>query len=426
MNAASMVTETSSARIKPRIFKKKTSLVGMLLIIVVSFVALLITANNAASIPRSEIAIPSDISSSTISNTEMSRCLDLRGSSGKWVQDWQYANQSKYPNHGSYANWHLAAQNFTPTAEQPFRLATSWRWKDDNCPVSVVEKIGFCQACLDLGITRVLIVGDSLSIQFQRSIVSLLGHPPSGMKAKNFNGHFQPVNIPCRLDGSSFTVTFLGYRRSPSSDLMALAAQVQRLKNNETVKNEQRKFVESNPKRTAIVANTGSWMHSMKDYQEGFDSLCSWIDSFDPTKILAFYRETIPGHPACKPHGEKHKEQDYDWIHPVQEEPHANYESFYAAQQERIQLNTTGKDYGYDMFEAYNSYSRTQIQERSDDKARIHWLNVYNSSVLRRDGHIGFGDCLHYYQPGPTDWWAHFFYSTIRDLAIEPNGTRSI
>jgi len=75
------------------------------------------------------------------------------------------------------------------------------------------------------------------------------------------------------------------------------------------------------------------------------------------------------------------------------------------------------------MFEAYNGYSHKKIQERSDDKVRIHWLNVYNSSVLRRDGHVGFGDCLHYYSPGPTDWWVHFFYSAIRDLANgEANG----
>jgi hypothetical protein len=250
-------------------------------------------------------------------------------------------------------------------------------------------------------------------------MVSLLGHPPRSWIAYRFQGQFQPVSIPCQLNISNFTVTILLYRRSPINELKALAVETQRLRNNETIKkNDQRDFVESNPNRTAIIANVGAWMHSMKEYQEGFDSMVSWIDSFHPSKILAFYRETIPSHPGCKPHGEKGQESSYNWIHPVQEEPHVNYESFYTIR-DKV-LNNTEYLY-HNLFEAYNEYSRKAIQERSDDKVRIHWLNVFNSSVLRRDGHIGFGDCLHYYLPGPTDWWAHFFYSTICDLADEAN-----
>jgi hypothetical protein len=359
-------------------------------------------------------------------------CLNLRGSSGKWVQDWQYANQSNYQV-DTYTSWHLAAQSFTPTPEQPFRLATSWRWYDDNCPVSLVEKVGFCRVCLDLGITRILIVGDSLSAEFQRSLVSLLSHAPLGRPWNTFNGLFKPQSIPCHLDNgssSSFTVTFLNYRRSPIGDVKALGTETQRLRNNETIKkSSQRDFVEKNPNRTAIVANIGAWIKSTEDYQEGFDSLVSWIDSFPPSKILAFYRETIPGHSGCKPHGERSQVKDYDWIHPVHEEPHANYESFSALRDERILLlnntNTT-EDFGWGLFEGFNGYSRKQIQERGDGKVRIHWLNVFNSSVLRRDGHVGFGDCLHYYMPGPTDWWAHFFYSTLRDLANEGTNNRTL
>jgi len=220
-----------------------------------------------------------------------SRSLDqpLRGSRGKWVQDWSYANQSNYPNLGSYSDWHLAAQNFTPTSEQPFRLATSWRWEDENFPVAIIKKAGFCQACFDLGITRILIVGDSLSVQFQRSLVSLLGHQP---KNNNFNGHFKQVKIPCQnlvvvdqqhhgSTTTSYTVTILSYRRSPISDFKALAVEAQeRLRNNETTmkknnNNAQRDFVESNPNRTAIIANLGAWMKGMEEYQEGFDSLVS-------------------------------------------------------------------------------------------------------------------------------------------------------
>jgi hypothetical protein len=132
----------------------------------------------------------------------------------------------------------------------------------------------------------------------------------------------------------------------------ALDAETELGRNNETIKkNGQRAFVESNPNRTAIIANIGAWMHNMEEYQEGFYSLVSWIDSFHPSKFLAFYREMITGHPGCKPHVETGQEVDYDWIHPIQEESYVNYESL------MIQLNNNNTTivYGYDLFEAFNS-----------------------------------------------------------------------
>jgi hypothetical protein len=346
--------------------------------------------------------------SESIGNT----CLALRGSNGRWVQDWQYTNRSKYPNHGSYTTWHIADQNFTSTPEQPFRLATSWRWEDAKCPVMEVSLKGFCQSCYDLGITRVLIVGDSLSIQFAQSLQSLLGFPPIGRRA-GFNGRFTPFSMPCQMKHSSFEITFLLSRISPLSDLIALSKE-----SNTTAPTPQRRFVESNPNRTAIVANTGSWLHSMEDYKQGFDSLISWIDSFDQSKIFAFYRETIPGHLGCIPAGEKEEVSNFDWINPVQVEPYANYRD-YLNNTTALELrrNNGTVDYNWGLFEDYNVYSRSKLADRLPTKVKFHWLNVYNSTILRRDGHVGFGDCLHYYMPGPTDWWAHFFYSALLDLS---------
>ena len=53
------------------------------------------------------------------------------------------------------------------------------------------------------------------------------------------------------------------------------------------------------------------------------------------------------------------------------------------------------------------------------DLLPIYWLNVFNSTVLRRHGHIGFGDCLHYYLYlfGPPDFWSHLLQSYICELA---------
>ena len=94
-------------------------------------------------------------------------CLERRGTRGRWVLDWGYANRSAYPNHGSYSHWHRAYQNFTATPSQPYRLATAYRWVDDECPVREVDLIGFCRACAVLGIDRILVLGDSLNIEFE-------------------------------------------------------------------------------------------------------------------------------------------------------------------------------------------------------------------------------------------------------------------
>ena len=131
-----------------------------------------------------------------------------------------------------------------------------------------------------------------------------------------------------------------------------------------------------------------------------------------------FYRETVPGHYPCTPMGNTCDVKKYNWKRPVLDKPFATYDEF---------LNSSRKHrenpeaYQWSNFESYNEYARERLGNRSTSKdvIPIHWLNIYNSSVLRRDGHIGFHDCLHYYQPGPTDFWAHFFHSYLYELAAE-------
>ena len=164
-------------------------------------------------------------------------------------------------------------------------------------------------------------------------------------------------------------------------------------------------------------------MKSMKDYKEAFDSLVQWLDSFpDPSKVVAIFRPTIPGHVGCQPSGNN------NWSLPVLETPHRSYNDYETTTKNAL-LNgavTTQQAYNWPLIEEYNAYSRQALNQRSDDndssirkRVKIHWLNVFNSSVLRRDGHVGFEDCLHFYNPGPTDWWVHFFYTMMLDLAAE-------
>lgn len=197
-------------------------------------------------------------------------------------------------------------------------------------------------------------------------------------------------------------------------------------------------FVATNPNRTAIVFNfnTGAHMRFFEEYKQGFGMLLSWLDSWDVdhSKLLAFYRDTLPAHAGCSPSKESFEDEGsgpgidkFEILRADPTRPFANYSDFKKSTQAKMQLQMQMKNKTlwewYDFkhsngtTELYNSYSKGVFDSRPANKLQIHWLNVYNSTILRRDGHCGFGDCLHYLHPGPTDWWVHFFYSALLDLA---------
>uniref|UniRef100_A0A7S4K9D2 Uncharacterized protein n=1 Tax=Odontella aurita TaxID=265563 RepID=A0A7S4K9D2_9STRA len=400
---------------------------------------------------------------------ESKSCVDRRGSSGRWVQDWSYANRTSYPNHGSYTNWHVAEQNFTPTTSQPHRLATSYRWIDDDedCPVSEVNLSRFCDACYDLGISQILILGDCLSTEFAKSLQSLLGFPPMGIRATEFKMGFKPWGMDCPSEpGRSHMhkITFQVMRYSPFKNWKWLGNEARARTGN------ARNFINGSSNRTAIVANLGVWMRTEEEYQRGFTYFIEWLDSLeDPGKVIAFWRPTVPGHTDCLPGGGKGGIEKYNWINPVLQKPHASYSEYQRAQDVLLHdENATGFGYRWELIEGWNDWSYQKLQQYhsgqwphnhttadefvvgskrsktnstysinrtngndsllgqmigNNRRKKIHWLNILPSSLLRRDGHIGFGDCLHYYLPGPIDFWSHFFHSALLDLAASDTNT---
>jgi hypothetical protein len=353
-----------------------------------------------------------------IRQQEQQQVQQLQGQRGRWIQDWEYARRTSYPNDGSYSNWHIAAQQFRPTPQQPFRLATSWYWHDEYRPLHLIDKAGFCTVSQSLNITRLLILGDSLSIQFHRSLLSLLGHGPRGRKASRFQAIFNPTDISCPNQQHNIIVKL--ERVSPLSDWLQLER-----------KDHISKFVQENPNNTLVVANLGTWIQTMNDYQKGLHALLQWIDSVLPTtttttttttRVIPFFRPTIPGHPDCQPNQgnnqtttAKNYNNDYNWSIPVEEVPWDSYVDFqvHFNHWNTINHNQTTKNitFQWDQFEEYNDYTKQQINMFSSSGAyhtTWHWLNVYNSTVLRRDGHIGFDDCLRKYSSEPKTLFCCF------------------
>lgn len=130
---------------------------------------------------------------------------------------------------------------------------------------------------------------------------------------------------------------------------------------------------------------------------------------------MAFFRPTVTGHVGCTPWGNIATDlNSYDRNDPIElhQSPYQSYTEYSA-----VWANQT-KPYNWGLIESFNEYSRNVLaHHRQPGQLDIQWLNVFPSTILRRDGHVGFGDCLHYSLPGPTDWWAHLFFSMLLDDA---------
>ena len=296
------------------------------------------SSSSSVSVSLQTMAMTTTTTTTTVATTttdskiDPPSCLYHRGRTGQWKLDWDYANRSDYRNHGSYADWHLADQNFTATPAQPFRLATAYRWIDDKCPVHEVNLKGFCDACLELQINQILIMGDSLSIQFTQALQSLLGFPPVRRRANVFNARFRPWTMTCKPSSSSsatdvntdFKITFLMERLSPVTDWENLAAQ-SRKQSGRSID-----FIKSSKSKTVIIANLGTWMQTTTEYKQGFIYFLEWLNNLDdPNKVIPFWRPTIPGHLDCLPAGSKEMIKSFDWKDIVPQEPYENYTEYY-------------------------------------------------------------------------------------------------
>ena len=352
--------------------------------------------------------------------------LSNRGIEGEWVQDWEYANRTDYINHEEQERWGFPDDGY----RKPLRsFGSSWRWEDYNSPVAEISKNGFCQVAFELNVTRLLVVGDSMSQNFHKAFVSLLRIAP-----KYYAGLFKrDGKLPCRQSDTPdyFKEVTIKYMRiTKLEDVLSISDPSFEIEG-KTV-SDFSNFIETNENRTAVVLNIGAHMKDLEMYKTGFNAVLKWLDERnvkDPSQILAFYRDTVPGHPECLPIGTKEESKSKESFNKTLLEtvPYSNYAEYRTttdAMLEKVKLNESSVEwpwYWYQhangTFETYNEYSKEIIARRSNDKIKVHWINFYNSTILRQDRHEGFGDCLHYRAPGPGDWWVHLFYSALLDVA---------
>ena len=342
----------------------------------------------------------SPIRSASPSKVQGSQCLVQRGYSGKWIRDWDYANKTHYDIGDDVSL-------YQPTAESPFRWETSWRWQDDACDVSIVNRDALCHVCSKLNMTRIFLGGDSLTQLFHLSLLGLIGQP------RKFNHHFGVIPIPCEGEYPDLSVSFGRFDLDPYKELD---------------RNHTSYIRDNTEGGTLLVLNTGAHFggKGVDFFHATIPKFFQWIREIPRSgKDLVFVRNTLTGHPQCEPRNRTSKE---DYVRGFQIYPFDNYsewETYFESEMNETEKNMIARVHGWQFFQYFNDYTKDIVDSNNCHNSSlptIHWLNVFNSTVLRRDGHHGvrnpwFADCLHYFVPGPTDWWVHLWFSNLKDLA---------
>jgi hypothetical protein len=375
-------------------------------------------------------------SRSTNSQREQAEyCLQNRGVSGHWVLDWDYAALHQYPTFGTFPRSMIANQRFQGQEGYPYLPATAYRWQEDTpsdadaslspCSTPLLTADGFCRVAAALNVTRVYTAGDSLQEAFASSFRALLGFH----KFASIQFIKKPLFLHCNIAANTnWTVTHI-YRRvqTENTDFKAFFRDA-------TLRETRRDWLEKREGngRTLMVLNVGAHVHSVANFTASFKNLLSTVDSGGilTADDLVFFRNSVPGHAGCEPQGMR---LDSYWRGAVQnvlgDAPYHNYSEYQLSLSKSDSLKDDDP-YDWNLLEEYNVHAARVLQERRQTQEQeaaatttvrtpvVRLLNIWNATILRKDGHVGFDDCLHYNLPGPTDWWVHLWYAALQDLAV--------
>jgi hypothetical protein len=348
-------------------------------------------------------------------------CLNVLGRNGTWVQDWDFAQrygQYKLPRAVGMGPFVKRTRGkFKPSADAPFPWETSWKWVDhnsinqDTCQVDyTMDADKMCSVLGQLGVDRIFFLGDSLSESQYTSFLNSMGRD----RLVNYTDHVKETprinsrecTLLCKDKGFSVrtksTKVGGGYPFAHS-----------KIRINMTLSSKSREFLTSSPQRMLAILNIGAHYHEIKHFEEDLDTLFGWFDEFERPDDLIFFRSTPSGHKNCVPQIPR----QFNFTSGIRTKPLQAYSNF-----------KPDKTFDWNKFESYNMHTRNKLVDRRRERetrlstnisaaADIRFLDVYNMTVLRHDGHTGGRDCLHYVEPGPIDWWNHLLYSHLQAIA---------
>jgi len=354
-------------------------------------------------------------------------CRQLRGRMGSWSRDMALAPFLQYVTPIRHYVGE-ADLRFEPSEELPFRSSSTFKWEEDlfpTCGAQLLTIEGMCFALAEIDIDRIFIVGDSSSMNHAQSLWKLLGNEDNpnvlGVRDPNWDRI-----IDCPEEDRTITISYA--------------------RNDQLIENEKPVDIEEDLRNcyaycypwedrytdfegtTLLVVNTGAHYQTHHQFQFALREFIKKIDSLERYWDIMLYRTSSPGHSDCEERPDS---------------PFANYAEY---------ANTITDEYSWEKFVGYNDYAVKFIDERNrgdsrgynpgsstvspagavgilkqPDRMKMEVLDVYPTTVLRRDGHVSgetcegcqshaIRDCMHYFLPGPVDWWNHLLFSYIMDF----------
>ena len=209
--------------------------------------------------------------------SEVAYCLDNRGESGQWVQDWDYEKHAQYPDEEVFEGLH---QNEVNVNQDEWE--SSWRWQENSgCDVQVMDIAGWCGLMRDLNISHIYTAGDSTMLDFSNALLQLLSKPSLRV------GKIGDVSeLPC---GQLLSITEI--YQIPSSG----------------IDREPFFLTENDSGRNLVVLNIGAHAHDMEDFKRNLKELMGWVDEWRRPSDIIFYRSSVPGRKQSTPNLQQRK-----------------------------------------------------------------------------------------------------------------------
>lgn len=354
-----------------------------------------------------------------------SYCIANRGTSGSWYPHPSMGQQTFYTSGYRSSKWHRANGNNHSAVYEGNMFA----WNDTTTfgrhgcrPIAPVTKASFCHVMRRLEIRRLLLVGDSLMDSQLDSLVSLVGYNYCHFKKCRKNAQITKDSIDCDKTSSdeAFSVRVVLYRENLGANLRTTDVTGREdaiEKSNfpgeipyciDGPGNQSEALIspwhycpwhnvyKSTTDKTLLILNQGAHFHSVDTFAKSMDLFVASFNAIGHKDDILVFRNTVPGHHRCF---------DADGVIPV---PQMTHDAF-------LRRYYTTK-YDWNLFDTYNHIAKENLHHIRSD-VLVHYLNVYNMTVLRPDSHWAGNDCLHYSLPGPIDFWNHLLFTNLADLA---------
>ncbi|KAG7337456.1 GDSL/SGNH-like acyl-esterase family protein [Nitzschia inconspicua] len=360
--------------------------------------------------------------SDLIDNYDYDYCIKHRGTRGRWYINETMGKETFYALGPRSSKWNRVNKNNLSAVYSDNKYA----WHDETVdsrgcrPIEPVNKERFCSVIQQLEIQRLFFVGDSLMHLQCNSLLSLLGYQVTDF----FSLTKQKVNVTrTTIDCPDYPPIDFRFRRQnlgPNLRLTELSGR------DDATRNHRQQFGPEIPfctdgrglnasddgamghcpwmedyvrssKKTLLVLNQGAHFHSIETFQKSFDLFVQQFNAVAHYDDIVVFRNTAPGHKDC------FSVQNKTVFFP-NEMTHDIFLDRFATSL-----------YDWNIFDDYNQLARKSLS--SMQKSQSMYLNIYNMTILRPDGHSSENDCLHYMLPGPVDFWNHLLFTNLADLA---------